>query len=647
MSKITVGFSTRTPNPTFVDYLKSSSGLKDINVIQKVNVGSKSLSQVYNEIINESESDIVVLCHDDLYFDSKNWGEKLVKQFEKNTHSILGVAGTTYLPSSGQWWEDQSKMIGIVNHEHQGKKWESKYSENLDNQIKNVVIVDGLFIALKKSEIKELFDESVSGFHMYDVNFCFKNYIQNVKIGVVFNIRITHKSIGQTNEQWEKNRKIFSERYTDYLPAKVKFDFNDKIKIMFAIKNIDNFIKISNLSFFENKDVVLITDTIISKETKKTLHKKGIKVYKLNEIPGYKLGDGRSLVKTENGLIKTEPNSYYKISNQFYDIIVIDNFEYFNIIKILHSNIPKIFINTLENKVVEHDSIQSQLELEKIETLPSEIIKSLNSLPEKKQKVKILTGYSERGGSTTALINLTNYFNKNGLDTTLYGPNKWHLDKCKSDLLQNLKLDKSDKVITHYLQLKERPRVDRVLLTSHELNWFPVGKIPVHWDEVIFLHEKHRNFHSDYTGEFRIIPNFRESLTKGQKKDGVENVCGVIGTIETRKQTHKSIERALNDGCDKVLLFGKIGEQDYFDKFVQPLLSDGRVEIMGFSEDKQDMYNSIGKVYHSSMGEVACLVKDECYFTDTEFFGNEQTEHEVSEISNEEILNLWKKALLL
>ena len=67
------------------------------------------------------------------------------------------------------------------------------------------------------------------------------------------------------------------------------------------------------------------------------------------------------------------------------------------------------------------------------------------------------------------------------------------------------------------------------------------------------------------------------------------------------------------------------------------------IEIVGFSTNKQEMYNSIGRVYHSSKGEVACLVKDECWLTNTKFFGNEETNNKVSTLSNEEIINLWKK----
>jgi hypothetical protein len=57
------------------------------------------------------------------------------------------------------------------------------------------------------------------------------------------------------------------------------------------------------------------------------------------------------------------------------------------------------------------------------------------------------------------------------------------------------------------------------------------------------------------------------------------------------------------------------------------------------------MYDKLGRVYHSSNGEVACLVKDECYLTNTKFFGNEETENEVSTLSNDEIISSWKKLL--
>jgi hypothetical protein len=89
---ITVGYSTRSTKPEFVEYLKKSSGFKKINIIEKVNNGEKSLTQVYNEILNEAETDIVVLCHDDISFDTNGWYPKILKHMEKTNYGVLGVA---------------------------------------------------------------------------------------------------------------------------------------------------------------------------------------------------------------------------------------------------------------------------------------------------------------------------------------------------------------------------------------------------------------------------------------------------------------------------------------------------------------------------------------------------------------------------
>ena len=141
---ITVAFSTRKIDPSFVELLKKTSGIKSLEVLPFENNGEYSLTQVYNMALEKSLNDIVVLCHDDLYFDSNNWGQKVLNHFKRNPdYGILGVAGTTKLPKSGMWWEDRSKMFGIVNHESEGRKWESKYSDSLGNDIKEVVVVEG------------------------------------------------------------------------------------------------------------------------------------------------------------------------------------------------------------------------------------------------------------------------------------------------------------------------------------------------------------------------------------------------------------------------------------------------------------------------------------------------------------------------
>lgn len=366
---ITIGYSTRTPNPKFQNYLKQSCGLKGIEVIEKVNNGEKSLSQVYNEIIEESSNNILVLCHDDIYFDTNRWGKQLLRSFEQNPeYGILGVAGSTYMPISGQWWEDRSKMFGVVNHEHEGKKWQSKYSNNSENEVKQTLIVDGLFISIDKNKISKKFDETVEGFHFYDVEFTFQNHLDGVKVGTIFNIRVTHKSIGMTNEKWEKNRQIFSQKYESVLPSKVKYDPKNKLKVLIGCLFFQKFTGSEMYVYELSKNLIKSNCevTIIAAETNgplvKLAEKLGIKVKNIREAPGYKVGDGKWTIKTENGQELSKPNQYYKMSEVDFDIIHCQHKPVIDILNFLYPNINKIStihseVIDLENPVI-HPSIK-------------------------------------------------------------------------------------------------------------------------------------------------------------------------------------------------------------------------------------------------------------------------------------------------
>ena len=360
---ITIGYSTREHNPKFIEYLKKSSGNKKIEVIEKINNGEKSLSQVYNEILEESKTDIVVLCHDDIYFDTTSWYYKLKSHFENTDYGILGVAGTTEMPASGQWWETRRKMIGIVNHESGGKKWTSKYSEDLGKSIGETVIVDGVFIALSKSRIKHNFDEEFKGFHFYDIGFCFKNQIEGVKVGVISNIRITHKSIGQTNEQWEENKNLFSQKYSEHLPVKIPFDPNKKLKVLLSCISFRNFTG-SELYVFElaksltklNCSVTVLSQ--IGGPVTDMAKKLGIKCVSFENAPGFKLGDGQWGMNTPEGFKPSTPNALYRISDVDYDIIHFQHKPVAERILNMYPELPKISaihseVISLEDPVVD------------------------------------------------------------------------------------------------------------------------------------------------------------------------------------------------------------------------------------------------------------------------------------------------------
>lgn len=370
---ITIGFSTRKIDNSFVELLKKSCGVPNPQIIPIENEGKYSLPEAYNMILEQATNDIVVLCHDDIYFDSKNWGSKILKHFKRSPeYGILGLAGSTQLPESAKWWEDFSKMKGIVNHEHEGKKWESKYSASLGNQIEDVVLVDGLFIVLNKKNIKQTFNEEIKGFHFYDVDFSFRNFIEDVKIGVMYDVRVTHKSIGQTNEQWEQNRIKFAEKHKDILPIKIKrnLTLESPIKVLLSSLFFKTFTG-SEMYVYElarglkklNCDVTVLSD--IDGPLSTLANQQGIKTLPFSNPPGYKMGDGKWGMNTPQGFVQSQPNMLYKMSDVNFDIMHVQHNPISQRVCDMYPNTPKI--STIHSEVIElenpfiHDSIKKYI----------------------------------------------------------------------------------------------------------------------------------------------------------------------------------------------------------------------------------------------------------------------------------------------
>ena len=367
---ITIGFSTRKIDNSFVELLKKSCGVPNPQIIPIENEGKYSLPEAYNMILEQATNDVVVLCHDDIYFDSKNWGSKLLNHFKRNSdYGILGLAGSTQLPSSAKWWEDFSKMKGIVNHENGGKKWESKYSTSLGNQIDDVVLVDGLFIVLNTKNIKQKFNEEIKGFHFYDVDFSFRNFIEDVKIGVIYDVRVTHKSIGETNDQWEQNRIVFAEKHKEILPVKIKrnLTIDSPIKVLLSSLFFKTFTG-SEMYVYElarglkklNCDVTVLSD--IEGPLSKLANQQGIKTLPFSNPPGFKLGDGKWGFNTPEGFKPSQPNMMYKMSEVNFDIAHVQHNPISQRICDMYPNLPKL--STIHSEVIElenpyiHESIK-------------------------------------------------------------------------------------------------------------------------------------------------------------------------------------------------------------------------------------------------------------------------------------------------
>jgi len=218
ISPVSVVISTRAIDEVHMNKVKKSFSHPKTEMLIYVNNGDYSLPQLYNKGLSESKHDIIVFMHDDVIFETTNITGKLNKLFKNHPeHGIIGLAGTDTL-ITGKWWERPDKTFGQVKHEHNGRVHRNNFSGTFGDNLKDVVAVDGLFIAVHKQRIKEKFDEEFTGFHFYDIPFCVANYTKGVKIGVTTKILVIHKSVGMLNKKWEKNKLFFEAKYGEHLP---------------------------------------------------------------------------------------------------------------------------------------------------------------------------------------------------------------------------------------------------------------------------------------------------------------------------------------------------------------------------------------------------------------------------------------------
>jgi glycosyltransferase involved in cell wall biosynthesis len=254
--------------------------------------------------------------------------------------------------------------------------------------------------------------------------------------------------------------------------------------------------------------------------------------------------------------------------------------------------------------------------------------------------IKIFSAYSNVGGSTEVFINLINAFNNIGYDSVLYGPHPYPKDRCNFKHWDGLTMDirTTDNVVVHFIDAKLdcRPDVKKFLLSVHELEMFPLKqKNYFPYDKIVYVSEHQKAYHNIRHPSI-VIPN---PVTRLNPTTIDERVAGVVGWIQPNKGTARGIRNALNDGFEKVLIYGTVGDQDYWYDEVVPLIDGERVQYHGYEEDKQKIYNSISHLYIASNSESFSLSANEALSAGVEVVAS--THITRSTVTNEDIYKMW------
>lgn len=260
-------------------------------------------------------------------------------------------------------------------------------------------------------------------------------------------------------------------------------------------------------------------------------------------------------------------------------------------------------------------------------------------------QIKIISGWSNPGGSTDSFIRLTNLLNENGHDCTFYGPHNWHLDKCKSATLVGVGYTNStDIIISHFISLKDLKHRKHIL-SCHETDLFKLSEKDLSQYDLIHYVSNNQLHWQKVNHPYVVIPNIVDKITWTNPKN---NIAGVIGSINNHKRTHVAIERALADGFSCVYLFCNDTDDAYYDDYIGKFAKEGKISFRGFVQDKEQMYNLVEKVFHASKFETFGLVEAECLNAGIPFeYVDRPIECSIPTIlTDEEILKKWERILI-
>lgn len=230
---ISIIICSRTPSISseLIENINKTIGIQYELICVDNSTNTYSIFSAYNEGVKRSHFDILCFMHDDISFQSNNWGQNVLNRFSALKLGAIGVAGSPYyaiLP--GAWWSG-----GYICQSVFGEQ-ELAYQVKKDNALP-VVVLDGLWFCVRKSLFNMIrFDDTTfNGFHYYDIDISLQIHQQGYDILNVYDIAIKHSS-GKLDEIWLKNAILLQEKWQNSLPLSItKISYLKEVTIEYAV----------------------------------------------------------------------------------------------------------------------------------------------------------------------------------------------------------------------------------------------------------------------------------------------------------------------------------------------------------------------------------------------------------------------------
>ncbi|WP_194776125.1 glycosyltransferase [Pararhodonellum marinum] len=187
-------------------------------------IDPRGITSVYNQGAKEATFENLLFVHEDVKFNTQDWGKLLVDNLSQKNVGLVGIAGCAYKTRFPTGWishglEYRLIKINLIQHYKYEKKESLHAFQRIgEEKLARVACVDGVFLATKKKVVEEFpFDESLKGFHGYDIDFAIA-VNQKYEVYVTFEVLVEHFSEGTLNSEWIESTFYINQKWADQLP---------------------------------------------------------------------------------------------------------------------------------------------------------------------------------------------------------------------------------------------------------------------------------------------------------------------------------------------------------------------------------------------------------------------------------------------
>lgn len=185
------------------------------------------LCEVYNRMAAHARFPFICFCHEDIVFQTPDWGPILLNLFEADEQvALIGIAGGKYKSTFLSGWYTGVGQLDYYNiiHETNSKREVLYRPEKWEATEQQVVCIDGVFMTCRRAIWSEVrFNEPIlKGFHFYDIDFSLR-IAQAYKVVVTNKINLLHITQGgDYGDKWVNEAFVFHQQMSALLPSSIQ-----------------------------------------------------------------------------------------------------------------------------------------------------------------------------------------------------------------------------------------------------------------------------------------------------------------------------------------------------------------------------------------------------------------------------------------